>query len=172
MTTLLFAHNAVLLRALSRELGKCPGVGPIITQVPERLLDPLDEPLSRRPVGFAILDCSGVHGDPLPLLEALHLRVQPRRWLLIAGVVEPQLTQHAIRLGASGCLLAPASAELVSAAVLLASAGGQCFPRERRTWRRIPSSTSAAQPTATASTALSLSVPSSTFFLPGSKSSG
>lgn len=138
MTTLLLANNAIMLRALSRYLGKRQASCPLTLQSPEWLLHGSSTQLPRQPVDFALLDCSSSEADAGALIEALCQRIAPRRWLLIARPGATELTQRAARLGAGGCLLAPASPDLVSAAVALVSAGGQCFPHASMAWLMAP----------------------------------
>ncbi len=157
MTTLLLANNAIMLRALSRHLGKRQASCPLTLQSPEWLLHASSAQLPKQPVDFALLDCSSSDADAGALIDALCQRIAPRRWLLIARPGATALTQRAARLGAGGCLLAPASPDLLSAAVALVSAGGQCFPRASMAWLMAP----APSPAAT-----------SNFLRPGSTASG
>lgn len=160
MTTLLLANNAIMLRALSRYFGKRQASCPLTLQSPEWLLKASSAQLPRHPVDFALLDCSSSDADAGALIDALCQRIAPRRWMLIARPGATALTQHAARLGAGGCLLAPASPDLISAAVALVSAGGQCFPRESMAWLMTPASA----PTSDS--------PTSNFLRPGSTASG
>ncbi|SPA49393.1 response regulator transcription factor [Cupriavidus taiwanensis] len=81
------------------------------------------------PADIAVIDCSGLDGDPRAWLDQLHARLAPRRWLVLSDHLEPALIVHAALLGASGCLALPAAMDLVCAATALVWAGGQCFPR-------------------------------------------
>lgn len=81
------------------------------------------------PADIAVIDCSGLEGDPRAWLDQLHARLAPRRWLVLSDRLDPALILHAALLGASGCLALPAAMELVCAATALVWAGGQCFPR-------------------------------------------
>jgi DNA-binding NarL/FixJ family response regulator len=155
MKTLLLANNAIMLRALSRYLGKRQASCPLTLQSPEWLLHASSAQLPQQPVDFALLDCSSSDADAGALIEALCQRIAPRRWLLIARPGATALTQRAARLGAGGCLLAPASPDLLSAAVALVSAGGQCFPRASMAWLMAPAP-----------------APTSNFLRPGSTASG
>ncbi|UDM52263.1 DNA-binding response regulator [Cupriavidus sp. MP-37] len=81
------------------------------------------------PADIAVIDCSGLEGDPRAWLDQLHARLAPRRWLVLSDRLDPALILHAALLGASGCLALPAAMDLVCAATALVWAGGQCFPR-------------------------------------------
>ncbi|MDK3023690.1 DNA-binding response regulator [Cupriavidus taiwanensis] len=81
------------------------------------------------PADIAVIDCSGLEGDPRAWLDQLHARLAPRRWLVLSDRLDPALILHAALLGASGCLALPAAVDLVCAATALVWAGGQCFPR-------------------------------------------
>lgn len=152
MTTLLLADNAIMLRALSRHLDRHRPSDRLTLRSPQWLLTGSVAEMPRRPTDFALLDCSATDANPGALMEALCRRIAPRRWLLIARPDAHDWICRAAWLGAGGCLLAPASPELVSAAVSLVSAGGQCFPRTNLQWMLAPSP--------------------STFLLPGSTASG
>ncbi|ESJ26532.1 response regulator [Cupriavidus sp. HPC(L)] len=155
MTTILLANNAIMVRALSRYLGKRQASRPLTLQSPEWLLNAPSTELPKQPVDFALLDCSSSEADPVALIDALCQRIAPCRWLLIARPGATALTQRAARAGAGGCLLAPASPDLVCAAVALVSAGGQCFPRASMAWLMAPAP-----------------APASNFLRPGSTASG
>jgi DNA-binding NarL/FixJ family response regulator len=134
MTTLLLANNAVLLRALSRKLGKMEALTPIIVHTPDWLLGTHTVPRLKAPLDFALLDCSATDSDSQLLIELLCTRFSPKRWLLMASSGDARSMRHAVRLGVGGCLHAPASAELVCAAMGLVHAGGECFPRPGPAW--------------------------------------
>lgn len=153
MSTLLLADNAIMLHALMRHLDRDRPADRLTFHSPQWLLDAPSETVAQ-PVDFVLLDCSGVDADPASLIDALCRRVMPRHWLLIVRREAQHWIRRAAALGAGGCLLAPASPELVSAAVALVSAGGQCFPRTCLEWT--------AQPQARISN----------FLLPGSTASG
>ncbi len=132
MSTYLIASNEVMCRVLARRLQALSLPGPICWRAPP-WLDETDtstatEP-AEDPADLALLDCSGVEGDQRVLLDRLHARLAPRRWLVISDRLDASLMLHAALLGASGCLAAPVSPELVCAATALVWAGGQCFPR-------------------------------------------
>ncbi|CAG9173725.1 DNA-binding response regulator [Cupriavidus pinatubonensis] len=132
MSTYLITSNEVMCRVLARRLQALNLPSPIRWRAP-RWLDEADAPMSPEhtedPADIALLDCSGVEGDPRVLLDRVHARLAPRRWLVISDRLDASLMLHAALLGASGCLAAPASPELVCAATALVWAGGQCFPR-------------------------------------------
>lgn len=88
-----------------------------------------DAQLPPDPADIAVIDCSGLEGDPRAWLDQLHARLAPRRWLVLSDRLDPALILHAALLGASGCLALPAAMDLVCAATALVWAGGQCFPR-------------------------------------------
>lgn len=138
MTTLLLANDTLLLGRLSRQLAKLRARAPVVLQTPDWLLTAAPEQLPKQPVGFVLLDCSGAQANRRVLLDTLYARLAPRRCLLMAEACDPELTGQAARLGASGCLPVAASADAVSAAVALVSAGGQCFPRLRSLRVRAP----------------------------------
>ncbi len=132
MSTYLIASNEVMCRVLARRLQALSLPGPIRWRAPQ-WLDEVDAATStghvEDPADMALLDCSGIEGDPRALLDRLHAKLAPRRWLVISDRLDASLMLHAALLGASGCLAAPASPELVCAAAALVWAGGQCFPR-------------------------------------------
>ncbi|CAG9177179.1 hypothetical protein LMG23992_03434 [Cupriavidus laharis] len=132
MSTYLIASNEVMCRVLARRLQALSLPGPIRWRAP-RWLDEADASIppeqAEDPADIALLDCSGVEGDQRALLDRLHARLAPRRWLVISDRLDASLMLHAALLGASGCLAAPVSPELVCAAMALVWAGGQCFPR-------------------------------------------
>jgi DNA-binding NarL/FixJ family response regulator len=99
------------------------------TRTPARACTHGAAPLPTDPADIAVIDCSGLEGDPRAWLDQLHARLAPRRWLVLSDRLDPALVLHAALLGASGCLALPAALELVCAATALVSAGGQCFPR-------------------------------------------
>ncbi|CAG2146046.1 hypothetical protein LMG31506_03312 [Cupriavidus yeoncheonensis] len=132
MSTYLIASNEVMCRVLARRLQALSLPSPIRWRAPQ-WLDQADASIlseqAQDPADFALLDCSGVEGDQRALLDRLHARLAPRRWLVISDRLDASLMLHAALLGASGCLAAPVSSELVCAAMALIWAGGQCFPR-------------------------------------------
>jgi DNA-binding NarL/FixJ family response regulator len=135
MTTLLLARNAIMLRALSRDIVARASTTSVLTHQPEWLLQPPRLGAARMPsIGFALLDVSDCDDDPVRLIDALTSRFPPRRWLLMTANSDPALAAQAVRRGASGFLQLPAPVERVRAAVALISAGGQCFPRQQSAW--------------------------------------
>lgn len=132
MSTYLIASNEVMCRVLARRLQALSLPSPIRWHAPQ-WLDEADACIpaeqAEDPADIALLDCSGVEGDQRALLDRLHARLAPRRWLVLSDRLDASLMLHAALLGASGCLAAPASPELVCAATALIWAGGQCFPR-------------------------------------------
>ncbi|MBY4949691.1 DNA-binding response regulator [Cupriavidus respiraculi] len=137
MTTLLLANNTLLLGRLSRQLNRLR-TRPVVLQTPDWLLTAAPDQLPKQPVSFVLLDCSGAQANRRLLLETLYARLAPRRCLLMDESCDAELTGQAARLGASGCLPVPASPDVVSAAIALVSAGGQCFPRLRSLRLRTP----------------------------------
>lgn len=143
MTTYLIASNEMMCRILARRMESQDISMPVRWHAPEWLLDgrgggarasSIDnpdaaEPLPDAPVDMALVDCSGVDGDPRELLERVRERLAPRRWLVLSDALDAALMIYAAQLGASGCLAVPAPVELVCAAAALVWAGGQCFPR-------------------------------------------
>ncbi|MBB1633514.1 response regulator transcription factor [Cupriavidus sp. UME77] len=129
MTTLLLAHNMMLRRGVLRHLRELAALAPVLSQTPEWLLEATSAELPPGPIDFALLDCSGTDTDSFRLLDALHSRLAPRRWLVMCESPDPEFARYAAGLGASGCLPVPASPEQTRAAVALVRAGGQCFPR-------------------------------------------
>ncbi|MGO4306613.1 DNA-binding response regulator [Cupriavidus sp. RAF12] len=144
MTTYLIASNEMMCRILARRMEGLDIPTPVRWHAPEWLLDDdhaaarvitIDnpdeaEPVPYGPVDIVLVDCSGVEGDPRVLLDRVHARLAPRRWLVLSDALDSTLMVHAARLGASGCLAVPAPVELVCAAAALVWAGGQCFPRK------------------------------------------
>jgi len=130
MPTFLIARNEMMCRALARRLASFHVPTPVCWHLPQ-WLEQGDGVTGR--IGalaeVALLDCSGYEGDPFALLDRLQARLAPRRWLLLSDRPDASLILHAERLGASGCLAAPAPAELVGAALAMVWAGGECFPR-------------------------------------------
>ncbi|WP_328591142.1 DNA-binding response regulator [Cupriavidus agavae] len=146
MTTYLIATNEMMCRILARRMEAQDIPTPVRWHGPDWLLEPADlsdvtrtyrqvdnpdrsEPLPEQAVEMALVDCSGVGGDPRRLLDRVRERLAPRRWLVLSDALDPTLMTHAALLGASGCLAVPAPVELVCAAATLVWAGGQCFPR-------------------------------------------
>jgi len=143
MTTYLIASNEMMCRILARRMEGQDIPAPVRWHGPEWLLDDqpaslrmhsIDNPDATEPVpecavDMALVDCSGVSGDPRALLDRVKERLAPRRWLVLSDALDPALMAHAALLGASGCLAVPAPVELVCAAATLVWAGGQCFPR-------------------------------------------
>ena len=143
MTTYLIASNEMMCRILARRMEGQDIPTPVRWHGPEWLLDgdpvPLrmpsidnpdaTEPVPGQPVEMALVDCSGVPGDPRALLDRVRARLAPRRWLVLSDALDAPLMAHAALLGANGCLAVPAPVELVCAAATLVWAGGQCFPR-------------------------------------------
>lgn len=135
MTTYLIGSNEMMCRILARRMEGQDLPTPVRWITPNWLLqndaDPLATALAGAPVraDIALVDCSGFPGDPRHLLDYVHERLAPHRWLVLSDALDADLMQHAARLGASGCLAVPAPVELVCAAAALARAGGQCFPR-------------------------------------------
>lgn len=144
MTTYLIASNEMMCRVLARRLNALNLPQPITWRTPQWLQD---SPHASRPAApshtsahataqappdpadIAVIDCTGLEGDPRVLLDQLHERLAPRRWLVLSDRLDPALMLHAALLGASGCLALPAAVDLVCAATALVWAGGQCFPR-------------------------------------------
>ncbi|WP_404994130.1 DNA-binding response regulator [Cupriavidus pauculus] len=148
MTTYLIASNEMMCRILARRMAGQDIPTPVRWHGPEWLRDdapPLQihsvdnpdqaEPLPVQPVALALVDTSGVQ-DPHALLDRVHARLAPRRWLVLSDALDAELMTHAARLGANGCLAVPAPVELVCAAAALVWAGGQCFPRSALTLLR------------------------------------
>ncbi|MBY4896866.1 DNA-binding response regulator [Cupriavidus sp. AU9028] len=156
MMTLLLANNAILLRALSRHLGRRNPPDNTELHPPEWLLTAPAAQMQRPRAEFALLDCSSTEADPVALIDALCARISPRRWLLIAPPGATELTRIAAFVGASGCLFSPVPPELLSAAVAMVCAGGHCFPKAGLGWQL-----STRSPTSF-----------SNFLLPGSTASG
>lgn len=142
MTTYLIASNEMMCRILARRMEGQDIPSPVRWHGPDWLLDDTPaarihsidnpdaaEPLPQHAVPLALVDCSGVEGDPRRLLDRVHERLAPRRWLVLSDALDATLMTHAARLGANGCLAVPAPVELVCAAATLVWAGGQCFPR-------------------------------------------
>ncbi|AGW92503.1 MULTISPECIES: response regulator transcription factor [Cupriavidus] len=140
MPTYLIASNEMMCRTLVRRLEALGLPRPIRWRAPQWLHEP--GPLTAAahptplhggedtdPADVALIDCSGMEGDPRKLLDQLQVRLAPRRWLVLSDHLDASLIVHAALLGASGCLAVPAPAELVCAATALVWAGGQCFPR-------------------------------------------
>lgn len=151
MTTLLLADNAIMLHGLSRYLDSKSASDRFQLHSPEWLLTGGAGDMPRHPIDFALLDCSGTDVSPGTLMEALCRRIRPRSWLVIARPDAHEWMRRAAWLGAGGCLLAPASPELVAAAVALVSAGGQCFPRAALKWLLSPAVSNFRLPGSTAS---------------------
>ncbi|MFJ4291627.1 DNA-binding response regulator [Cupriavidus sp. NPDC089707] len=137
MPTYLIASNEMMCRTLVRRLEALGLPRPIRWRAPQWLQEcaagrqrhpDADEPGSD-PADIALIDCSGLDGDPRKLLDQMHSRLAPRRWLVLSDRLDAGLIVHAALLGASGCLAVPAPAEIVCAATALVWAGGQCFPR-------------------------------------------
>ncbi|WP_354685366.1 DNA-binding response regulator [Cupriavidus necator] len=142
MPTYLIASNEMMCRTLVRRLEALGLPRPIRWRPPQWLQAGGGLPPARRPAAdpfhggedndpadVALIDCSGLEGDPRKLLDQLQARLAPRRWLVLSDRLDAPLIVHAALLGASGCLAVPAPAELVCAATALVWAGGQCFPR-------------------------------------------
>ncbi|WP_237380652.1 DNA-binding response regulator [Cupriavidus sp. SW-Y-13] len=143
MTTYLIASNEMMCRILARRMEAQDIPTPVRWHGPDWLLDGMpdgaraqsidnpdqSEPLPEQSVEMALVDCSGVEGDPCKLLDRVRERLAPRRWLVLSDSLDARLMAHAALLGASGCLAVPAPVELVCAAATLVWAGGQCFPR-------------------------------------------
>ncbi|SPC19902.1 response regulator transcription factor [Cupriavidus taiwanensis] len=155
MPTYLIASNEMMCRVLARRLHALDLPRPITWRTPQWLQIPARAPQSAAPAqaarhdaravaghasaraaasppdpaDMAVIDCSGLDGDPRAWLDQLHARLAPRRWLVLSDRLDPALILHAALLGASGCLALPAAADLVCAATALVWAGGQCFPR-------------------------------------------
>ncbi|MBF6988441.1 response regulator transcription factor [Cupriavidus sp. IK-TO18] len=137
MPTYLIASNEMMCRTLVRRLEALGLPRPIRWRAPHWLQDgaagrqrhPDADELGSDPADVALIDCSGLDGDPRKLLEQMQARLAPRRWLVLSDRLDATLIVHAALLGASGCLAVPAPAELVCAATALVWAGGQCFPR-------------------------------------------
>ncbi|MFS8974262.1 DNA-binding response regulator [Cupriavidus necator] len=141
MPTYLIASNEMMCRTLVRRLEALGLPRPIRWRAPQwlqetgplaptaRTADPLHGGEDSDPADVALIDCSGLEGDPRKLLDQLQARLAPRRWLVLSDRLDAALIVHAALLGASGCLAVPAPAELVCAATALVWAGGQCFPR-------------------------------------------
>ncbi|NUO89194.1 MAG: response regulator transcription factor [Cupriavidus sp.] len=156
MPTYLIASNEMMCRVLARRLHALDLPTPINCRTPQWLQAPAQAPSSAAPpqsathalravpdhthahaaaqlppdpADIAVIDCSGLEGDPRAWLDQLHARLAPRRWLVLSDRLDPALILHAALLGASGCLALPAAMDLVCAATALVWAGGQCFPR-------------------------------------------
>lgn len=140
MPTYLIASNEMMCRTLVRRLEALGLPRPIRWRAPQWLHEsgpltaaarptPLHGGEDTDPADVALIDCSGLEGDPRKLLDQLQARLAPRRWLVLSDRLDGSLIVHAALLGASGCLAVPAPAELVCAATALVWAGGQCFPR-------------------------------------------
>lgn len=156
MPTYLIASNEMMCRVLARRLNTLDLPQPISCRTPQWLQvatpastretptqDAVSVPTATQagagahgamqwppdPADIAVIDCSGLEGDPLAWLDQLHARLAPRRWLVLSDRLDPALVLHAALLGASGCLALPAAMDLVCAATALVWAGGQCFPR-------------------------------------------
>jgi DNA-binding NarL/FixJ family response regulator len=146
MTTYLIASNEMMCRILARRMEGQDIPLPVRWHCPEWLTDgdaqgapvhTIDnpdeaEPLPHDEVDLVLVDCSTAD-DPYALLNRVHARLAPRRWLVLSDALDATLMAHAARLGASGCLAVPAPVELVCAAAALVWAGGQCFPRSALT---------------------------------------
>lgn len=131
MTTYLIGSNEMMGKALARRLESLSLPTPARWHSPDWLLQPPaagDEP-DVPPAAVVLVDCSGMAGEACTLLDVVHARLAPKRWLVLSDTLDPGLMQHAARLGASGLLPAPAPVDLVCAAASLVWAGGQCFPR-------------------------------------------
>jgi DNA-binding NarL/FixJ family response regulator len=151
MPTYLIASNEMMCRVLARRLNALDLPRPITWHTPQWLQEtqhasmsaapsetaaqtasPMAARTSREPpdpADIALVDCTGLEGDPCALLDQLQARLAPRRWLVLSDRLDPALMLHAALLGASGCLALPAPVDLVCAATALVWAGGQCFPR-------------------------------------------
>ncbi|MBB2920242.1 response regulator transcription factor [Cupriavidus alkaliphilus] len=144
MPTYLIASNEMMCRGLARRLHALDLPKPINCRTTQWLQAPAHAPSSAAPghtpahaaaqlppdpADIAVIDCSGLEGDPRAWLDQLHARLAPRRWLVLSDRLDPALVLHAALLGASGCLALPAAMDLVCAATALVWAGGQCFPR-------------------------------------------
>ncbi|MBB3006845.1 response regulator transcription factor [Cupriavidus alkaliphilus] len=144
MPTYLIASNEMMCRGLARRLHALDLPKPINCRTTQWLQAPAHAPTSAAPghtpphaaaqlppdpADIAVIDCSGLEGDPRAWLDQLHARLAPRRWLVLSDRLDPALVLHAALLGASGCLVLPAAMDLVCAATALVWAGGQCFPR-------------------------------------------
>jgi len=167
MTTYLIASNEMMCRILARRMESQDISMPVRWHAPEWLLEAEAPPAGARastidnpnaaetvpatPVDLALVDCSGVAGDPRVLLDRVRTRLAPRRWLVLSDSLDAALMVYAAQLGASGYLAVPAPVELVCAAAALVWAGGQCFPRTALSLLRSVSSRSADPPTMLAS---------------------
>ncbi|CAG2131030.1 hypothetical protein LMG19282_00325 [Cupriavidus campinensis] len=143
MTTYLIASNEMMCRILARRMEGQDISMPVRWHAPDWLLDTPDaktraatidnpdasEAVPDAPVDMAVVDCSGVEGDPRALLDRVREQLSPRRWLVLSDSLDAALMVYAAQIGASGCLAVPAPIELVCAAAALVWAGGQCFPR-------------------------------------------
>ncbi|SPR99594.1 response regulator transcription factor [Cupriavidus taiwanensis] len=156
MPTYLIASNEMMCRVLARRLHALDLPQPINCRTPQWLQASAHAPSSAAPAqtathdlqavpgdtpahaaaqlppdpaDIAVIDCSGLEGDPRAWLDKLHAGLAPRRWLVLSDRLDPALVLHAALLGASGCLALPAAMDLVCAATALVWAGGQCFPR-------------------------------------------
>jgi len=174
MTTYLIASNEMMCRILARRMEGQDIPLPVRWHRPEWLTDGVvesasvhtidnpdeSEPLPHGAVDLVLVDCSTAD-DPHDLLDRVHARLAPRRWLVLSDALDDALMARAARLGAAGCLAVPAPVELVCAAAALVWAGGQCFPRSALTVLRARSASSAqsAQSPATASGTSSASMP-------------
>ena len=131
MSTYLIASNEMMCRVLARRLNTLNLPQPVAWHTPQWLQasQHASAQTPADPADIAVVDCTGLEGDPRALLDQLQARLAPRRWLVLSDRLDPALILHAALLGASGCLELPASVDLVCAATALVWAGGQCFPR-------------------------------------------
>ncbi len=140
MSTYLIASNEMMCRVLARRLNTLNLPQPITWRTPQWLLESQHASMCQAPshasaqtpadpADIAVVDCTGLEGDPRALLDQLQARLAPRRWLVLSDRLDPALILHAALLGASGCVAVPAAVELVCTATALVWAGGQCFPR-------------------------------------------
>ena len=102
MTTYLIASNEMMCRILARRMEGQDIPTPVRWHGPEWLLDgdpvPLrmpsidnpdaTEPVPGQPVEMALVDCSGVPGDPRALLDRVRARLAPRRWLVLSDALD------------------------------------------------------------------------------------
>ncbi|MBV8271481.1 MAG: response regulator transcription factor [Cupriavidus sp.] len=159
MTTYLIASNEMMCRILARRMEGQDIPLPVRWHCPEWLTDgavesasvhTIDnpdeaEPLPHGAVDLVLVDCSTAD-DPHDLLDRVHARLAPRRWLVLSDALDDALMTRAARLGAAGCLAVPAPVDLVCAAAALVWAGGQCFPRSALTMLSARSPSSAQSP--------------------------
>ncbi|MGN5480410.1 DNA-binding response regulator [Cupriavidus basilensis] len=153
MSTYLIASNEVMCRVLARRLQALSLPSPIRWRAP-RWLDEADAATSTEhvedPADMALLDCSGIEGDPRALLDRLHARLAPRRWLLISTGSMPLsccMPRCSARVAAPG--RAGIAPNWCARAARSVGAGGQCFPRTALTLTGGPSPASLICPAGT-----------------------